>query len=170
MLLQSLSSLAHDPRTWVALSFFIFIAIAGKPFAKFVNAGLNKYISSIKLELENSNEALQHSRIRLAEQHAEHKKIVESTEELIESAKANATLLKDQLISETEEYVKKKISISVNKIERFENKTLQDSAENNLVIALQVVKKYVRDNRGLVDIGIDERSLQKALDQIGRLN
>jgi len=154
-----------DEAFWVAVSFFIFIALVVRPVGRALAKQLDGRAAKIKLELDEAVRLKEEAQAVLALYQRKHKKTIEEAEEIISHAQHEAervaAIAKDNL----EKDITRRTEIAIEKIAQAEANVLREIKENAVDITINAAKAIIEENIGQETA---EEIISRALSDIDR--
>ena len=138
-------SVLNNPTLWVAISFFIFIALIAKPAWKFVTGALDKKIDDIRDKIEEATKLREEAQDMLA---AHKRKIADAekeVDEIINQARDEAQALKAKLTEELEASLQRREKLALDRIAQAEADAAEDVRALTTDIALAAARGLLAD-------------------------
>ena len=164
--MDALMHYAHEPKNWVALSFFIFLALFIKKAVPLIAGALDKRADSIKAELDDALRLREEAQAVLAEYQKRQREVEQEAEGILAHAKSEAESMKKQAEKELKEALKRRVDLANTKIERAEQDAVREVKENIVDVAVQAARELIADE---LDKDADDELIQFAIDDIQRI-
>ena len=134
-----------DEKFWLALSFLLLMILLFKGVRTFIIQGLDKRAQKIRQDLEDvyslreqAMKTLEEFKSKQKESEAEVKKIIENAEVEVERLRSNAE-------HELDLYLKKKMSIAIDRIKSNEDSVVKELRAEAIEVAVSVVNLLVSE-------------------------
>jgi F-type H+-transporting ATPase subunit b len=135
----------HEPEFWVAVSFFIFVALAWKPLAKMVTAALDDRASKIRIDLERAAKLREEAQNLLAEYQKKQRDALKEAEAIIAAAKAEAERLSAQAATDLEITLKRREQLALQRIAQAEQQAVAEVRAAAVDIAIAAAGKLLAE-------------------------
>ena len=148
---QELSFLERA-ETWVAISFFFFLAAFYKPIKKMFLSKLDGRSEAIKTELEEAQRLREEAQHTLAEYERKQRDALKEAETLLNEARAEAERLQKTASEKTEELLKRREQQAIDMISAAEAQAINDVRELAAEVAISAASKLL-NNAAAEDTG-----------------
>ena len=149
--------LTHDPTVWVAVSFFIFIALAYKFGRASVLKSLDTRIESVRNDLATAEQLKAEAQALLAEYQRKQLDASKEAEQLIENARDNATRLQKQAEEDFTATMDRREGMMKERILRMEETAMDDIRRYAAELAISATTQIIAEQ-------MDDKSAQKLAD------
>ena len=129
--------------TWVAVSFFFFLAAFYKPIKKMLFSKLDGRSEAIRSELEEAQRLREEAQHTLAEYERKQRDALKEAENLISEAKAEAERLQKAASDRTEELLKRREQHALDMISAAEAQAINDVRELAAEVAISAASKLL---------------------------
>ena len=156
---ESFLKLLHSETFWVAVAFFIFVALIFKKAKKILIESLDKRIEEIKKRINEAKELKTEAENNLNEAKRNLKKMVDDKKRIINEANEEAKNLENKLLNEEKIYserFKKRIS---DRIEQSKNQTINDIKKLALDISIKSIKDLLNNEKEIKDDQLISKSI-----------
>lgn len=150
--------LLQSTTVWVAISFFLFVALAVKMAGKQVVASLDAKIASIKSEIETAENLKAETEKLLADFQAKQRDAQAEAQRIIEDAKASALVIQQTAEADLAEAMNRREAQLTDRLKRLEEKTIADIQNHAAELALQATREIVAKT-------MDEKAGNRLIDQ-----
>ena len=154
--------LLEDPTFWVAVAFFIAIAIVAKPLASMILGALDRRSREIARKLEEANALHEEAQELLASYKRRHRDAEAEIAEIMTRAREEADRLARDAGRELEERVQQRRRKAMDRIRQAENDAMREVREAAVDLALATTRRLLderlteKEQARLVDEAIDE--------------
>lgn len=151
---------------WLALSFFIFIYFVYKPIRKLVLSSLDKYISTIKNDIESATEARKKAELLLEELSKKLEDLKNKKNAMILEAKEETDSFIEREKKEIEIVFHKKKDIAIDLIEKSKDVAIESINRELCEITTKICEQYFLNMKN----NISELELAKNIAKIKNLS
>ena len=151
-----------DPKHWVYLAFFIFIALAWKPVYRALGKALDARASRIKAELDEARNLREETQRLLADHQRKQREAMKEAEDIIAHARSEADRLRREASANLDAAIARREKMALDKIAQAEAQAVADVRNHAIDIAMaaagRLLKEKVDARKGdeLVDAAIAE--------------
>ena len=156
---ESFLKLLHSETFWVAIAFFISVALSFKKAKKILIESLDKRIEEIKKRINEAKELKKEAENNLNEAKKNLKKMIEDKKRIINEANEEAKNLEIKLLNEEKIYserFKKRIS---DRIEQSQKLAINDIKEIALNISIKSIKNLLSNEKEIKDEKLISKSI-----------
>lgn len=151
----------QDPTFWVAMSFFIFIAIAAKYIWPLIGRGLDSRAEKIAEQLEAAAKLRREAEELLKHYEKQQKQALKEAEEILENAKRDAKSIRENAAKDLKASLERRTQQAEDNIAREEQKAVQQLRAQLIDTATEVVKTQLAGQK-------DDAAITRALGAIER--
>ncbi len=130
---------------WVACSFFIFIALVGRPFKNALINFLDERAAKITKDLSNAEKLNAESLRNLEQVQLLHDQAKKQAEQIIEKASKEALRIAADFEAKAEEMIRQKELIATQKIKSYENLVKENLRKEAATTAIEIVKQIINE-------------------------
>lgn len=151
-----------DATFWVAISFVILIALAGKKVLKIAQAGLDKRGEEIKARIEEATRLHEEAKELLASYERKQREAASEADAIVNQAREEAERLEAKAADELEKSVARRESQAMDRIKQAEAQASQEVRTLAVDLATQAAKNILREKAtgtkadALIDQAIQE--------------
>lgn len=131
---------------WVAVSFFIFVALVYKPVGNLIVKALDERAIRIKNELGEALRLKEEAQALLASYQRKQKEMAEEAESIVAEAEAEAKRIAKEFEEELDVALNKRVELAMQKIAAYEAAVIQQVKNDAVDIAISTVRSIVMDN------------------------
>ena len=156
---ESFLKLLHSETFWVAVAFFIFVALIFKKAKKILIESLDKRIEEIKKRINEAKELKKEAENNLNEAKKNLKKMIDDKKSIINEANEEAKNLENRLLNEEKIYserFKKRID---DRIEQSKKQAINDIKEIALDISIKSIKDFIKNEKETKDDQLISKSI-----------
>ena len=135
-----------DEAFFVAISFFIFVALVAKPMARFIRSGLDTRAAKIQKELDEAIELKEEAQALLASYQRKYKKALEEADDIIAHAKKEARRMIEVAKGELEDSLDKRTQMAEQKIAQAEARVIQEIQDNAVDVTISAARTLIVEN------------------------
>lgn len=152
----------QSPEFWVAVSFVLFVVLAGKPIYRGITGQLDARAMRIKTQLDEAQRLRDEAQQLLSEYQRKQRDAVREAEDILTHAKDEAARLKAEAAANLEATLARREKMAMDKIAQAEAQALKDVRNEAIEIAVaaagRVLARSIDDQRqaALVDQAIGE--------------
>ena len=157
--IENLKEFLHTESFWVAVAFFIFIALSFKKGKQIILETLDKRIENITKKINDTKKIKEEAEYNLNEAKKNLEKIINDKKRVINEANEEANNLKNKLLNEEKVYserFKKKI---LDRIEQSKNQTINDIKKLALDISIKSIKELLNAKKEIENDGLISKSI-----------
>lgn len=158
--------MVFDATFFVALSFFIFLALAYKPLGRAIAGALDGRAARIEGELSEAIRLREEAQVTLSEYEKKYREIEAESETILNNAKATATQLQDEAARHLQKAVEARLFAANEKIQRAEELAVQDVQRQIVDVALAAAKDVIREK---MQDEADDKLIDLAVQDITRV-
>lgn len=136
----------EDPKFWVAVAFFVFIALSYKKAAAFIVKALDERSARIKTELDQARVLREEAQAVLADYRRKQAEYLKEAESMLEKARQDAALFSKQAEQELKATMEARTQQALDKIAREEAQAIQDVRNHVVDIALSAARAIIVDH------------------------
>ena len=151
--------LLHSETFWVAIAFFIFVALSFKKAKKVLIESLDKRIEEIKKRINEAKKLKTEAENNLNEAKKNLKKMIDDKKKIINEANEEAKNLENRLLNEEKIYserFKKRID---DRIEQSKKQAIDDIKEIALNISIKSIKDLLNNEKKITDGQLISKSI-----------
>lgn len=134
-----------DPRSWVAIAFFIFFGLFGSKIWKALTAILDKHADSIRNELAEASRLRQEAEQMLADANKQREAALADARSLLESAHAEAARVAEQAVVDAEAAGRRRERMAMERIAAAEKAAVTDVRLAAADIATRAAQAVIAD-------------------------
>ncbi len=154
-----MEALIHDPSFWVAVSFFIFIALVWKPISKALATALDDRAKQIDTELREAVALREEAQSLLAEYQRKQRENMDEAKRIIEQTKADAQAMAQRAEQDLRDTLEKRKAMAMEKISQAETAAVRMVQQNVVDIAISASRTMIEDNAQgaeLIDLALED--------------
>lgn len=129
---------------WVALAFFIFVALVIKPFRKFVLGGIDNNIADIKKELQQAEDLRKEAEAIMDRARKEFAGAEKEAAEIIEDAKKQAESISEDAEAELRLIIEKRTKIAMERIASYEQNAINEIKTQTISLSRQIAENSMK--------------------------
>ena len=151
-----------DPQFWVAVAFFIFVAVIFNPIRKILTSSLDKQINKIKISIDEAENLKNEAQITLSEIKQRQNEVQKEIELINKDAKNKIIKIEEATKQKLMEQIQKKQVLASNKIDqltRDANHEIQQHITSTAIeatINLLQKKLDLNEKKNLINVSINE--------------
>lgn len=152
----------HDPETWIAVAFVVFILLAGKPILRAMNKGLDDRSGRIKANLDEARRLREEAEALLNEYQTKQKAAAKETADILAHARDEAKTLRKEAAANLEAMLKRRERMALDKIAQAEAQALaevrSEAVDLAVAAATRILTQHLAADRAgaLIDQSIGE--------------
>ena len=150
----------NDPTFWVAVAFVIFMGLMYWKARKPMLDGLDARAERIKAELDEAQRLREEAQKTLAEYKRKQRDAAKEAEEMLESARHEADLLRNQASEDLKAVLARRERAALEKIAQAETQAVQEVRAQAVDIAMAATAKLLTDS---VDPARDQAMVDQAI-------
>lgn len=131
---------------WVAVSFFIFVALVYKPVGNLIIKALDERALKIKNELGEALRLKEEAQALLASYQRKQKEMAEEALHIIAEAEAEAKRIAKEAEAELDAALNKRVEMAMQKIALYEAAVIQQVKNDAVDIAISTVRSIIVEN------------------------
>ena len=131
---------------WVAVSFFLFVALVYKPVGSIIIKALDDRTSRIKDELGEALRLKEEAQALLASYQRRQKEVIEEAESILEEAEKETARIAKEASKDLDDALAKRVEVAMQKISNYEASVIQQVKNNSIDIAISTVRSLVADH------------------------
>ena len=135
-----------DPTFWVAVAFFLTIALVGKKLVGTINGMLDDRAEGIKGQIEEATRLREEAQELLATFERKQHEAKKEAETIVERAKAEAQRIGKQAEADLEASLKRREKQAEDRIEQAKLKAMADVQNAAVEIAIEATRKVLAEN------------------------
>ena len=139
------NNILDDPTIWVAVSFVLFVIILAKPAWSFITSALDKKIHEITNKINDATSLREEAQDMLAESKRKLVDAEKEAEAIILEAKKEANILKEKLVLEMEEGLKRREKLANDRISQSESDAVETIRLLTADLALEATQVLLKD-------------------------
>lgn len=155
-----------DPTFFVALSFFVFLAVAYKPLGRFIANALDGRAARIEGELAEAIRLRDEAQLMLGEYEKKHHEIEKQAKAILKQAKESARQMQEDASAKLEHAIAARLNAANEKIARAEEHAVQDVQRQLVDMALKAAKDIIAEG---MQQQADDRLITLATKDISRI-
>ena len=136
---ESFLKLLHSETFWVAIAFFIFVALSFKKAKKILIESLDKRIEEIKKRIDEAKKLKEEAEINLIEAKKNLKKLINDKEKIIKNANEEAELIKKKLLDDEKINKQRSNKKIIDRIEQSRNQAILDIKKMALKVSMKSI-------------------------------
>lgn len=140
----------QTPEFWVAIAFFIFVALVAKKVGGMVIAGLDSRAARIKADIEQATKLRDEAQALLAEYQRRQRQAESEAKDILATAEADATRMRAEAVTQIEASLKRREAMAMDRIARAESQALAEVRNLAVDIALDATRRLITEG---VDAG-----------------
>ena len=156
---ESLKKLLHSENFWVAVAFFIFIALSFKKGKQIILKALDKRIENISRKINDATKIKEEAENNLNEAKKNLEEIVDDKKRIINEANEEAKNLENKLLNEEKIYSKRFKKKILDRIEQSKNQTINDIKKLALDISIKSIKDLLNNEKEIKDDQLISKSI-----------
>ncbi|MBN34448.1 MAG: F0F1 ATP synthase subunit B [Rhodospirillaceae bacterium] len=160
-----MDKLFADPTFWVAVSFFLAIAIVWKPLSKMILGGLDGRSEKIANELDEARRLREEAQELLASYERKQLEAEKEAEAIVARAREEAERLSRRAAEELEHQVSRRRQMALDRIGQAEQDAVRDVRSAAVDLALKATRKLLDDKIGDTE---QARLVDDAIGEIGK--
>ena len=160
-----MDKLVADPTFWVAVSFFLAIAIVWKPLSKMILGGLDGRSEKIANELDEARRLREEAQELLASYERKQLEAEKEAEAIVAQAREEAERLSSRAAEELEHQVSRRRQMALDRIGQAEQDAVRDVRSAAVDLALKATRKLLDDKIGDTE---QARLVDDAIGEIGK--
>jgi F-type H+-transporting ATPase subunit b len=134
----------YDTSFWVAVAFFLFIAMVFKPAKKAIISGLDGKAEKIRSDLEHARKLHDEAQDTLANFQRKQQEVLKEAEELLMNAKAESEAIANESQIRIKEQLEARLEVAMQKIALAEQNAVESVQKNALDIAMSAASIYLQ--------------------------
>lgn len=154
--------LMQEPAFWVAVAFFIFVALIWRPLGKFAANALDSRSARIDKELKDAVSLREEAQSLLAEYQRKQRDNLEEAKRIVEQTKTDAKAMADRAEQDLRDSLEKRKALAMEKIAQAETAAIRMVQQNVVDIALAATRSMVQQSAK------GEELIDAALEDIGQ--
>ena len=160
--LDTVNSFWASPSLWVSVSFFIFVIVLARPAWVFVRNAIDKKIDEITDRINDATALREEAQDMLAKNKRKVVEVEQETEKILVKAREEAQTIKEKLIFELEERLRRKEKLASDRIKQSETDAVESIRLITIEIAINATKIILdkevgkKENMKLIEQAIDE--------------
>ena len=150
---------------WVAVAFFIFVALSFKKFKELLLRTLDNRISEVKKKIEEIKKIKEEAENNLLKSKQNLKNIIKEKKNKINLSEEEALIIKKKLLAEEINYknrLEKKIK---DKIEQSKKQTISDIQKIILKISVKSISQFLKSQKNINETNLVAKSVQQLINQ-----
>jgi len=160
-----MESTLNDPTFWVAVSFFIAIAIAWKPLSKMILGGLDARSQKIADELDEARRLREEAQELLASYERKQREAEKEAEGIVAQAREEAERLQRRAAEDLEQQVARRRQMALDRIGQAEADAVRDVRSAAVDLALKATRKLLDEKIGDAE---QSKLIDDAIGEIGK--
>jgi F-type H+-transporting ATPase subunit b len=140
-----MSEFMSDPKSWVYLSFFIFLALAWKPIYRALGKALDARASRIKAELDEARNLREETQRLLADHQRKQREALKEAEAIIAHARGEADRLRREASANLDAAIARREKMALDKIAQAEAQAIADVRNQAVDIAMAAAARLLKD-------------------------
>jgi len=151
-----------DPQFWVAVAFFIFVAVIFNPVRKMLTSNLDTQIKQIKIRIDEAENLKNEAKITLSEIKQRQNEIQKEIELIHKDAKNKIIKIEEIIEQKLKDQIKKKqvlASAKIDQLTRDANHEIQQNITSTAIEAtvnLLQKKLDLNEKKNLINVSINE--------------
>jgi len=152
----------HDPETWIAVSFVVFLAIAGRAIVRMINKGLDERGAKIRRDLEEARRLHTEAEALLADYRKKQQDAARETGEILQHARQEAELFRKEAATNLTAALGRRERMALDKIAQAEAQAVAEVRSQAVDLAVAAARRILEQQMagpragGLVDQSIAE--------------
>lgn len=134
-----------DPTFWVAVSFFLFIAMIWKPLGRFIATALDTRSEKISKELREAVALREEAQSLLAEYQKKQRENMEEASRIVSQTKADAQAMAERAEQELRDTLEKRKAMAMERIRQAEIAAVRMVQQNVADIAISASKQAIEE-------------------------
>ena len=158
--------MTFDATFFVALSFFVFLALAYKPLGRFLANALDKRANKIEDELSEAIRLREEAQLTLNDYEKKYREIEQEADAILDNARESAKAMQQEAAQQLQKAVEARLAAAHSKIQRAEELAVQDVQRQIVDVALAAAKDIIREK---MRDESDDKLIELAVNDINRV-
>ena len=155
----------QDPAFWVAVSFVILIAAAGRQVYRGITGGLDKRAVEIRRQLDEAEELRVEAQKMLAEYKRKQRDAEQEAQEMLDHARVESQRLREKVEQDLAAALKRREELAVEKIAQAEAAAIKEVRTQAIGLAMAATAQVLADK---LDKKIASDLVQSTIDELGK--
>ena len=155
----------QDPAFWVAVSFVILIAAAGRQVYRGITGGLDKRAVEIRRQLDEAEELRVEAQKMLAEYKRKQRDAEQEAQEMLDHARVESQRLREKVEQDLAAALKRREELAVEKIAQAEAAAIKEVRTQAIGLAMAATAKVLTDK---LDKKTASDLVQSTIDELGK--
>lgn len=157
----------QTPEFWVAIAFFIFVALVAKKVGTMVIGSLDARAARIKADIEEATKLRDEAQALLAEYQRRQRQAESEAKDILAAAESEAGRMRAEAVIQIEASLKRREAMAMDRIARAETQALAEVRNLAVDMALDATRRLIVDG---IDAGRSGALVDDAIDGMaGRL-
>ena len=133
----------HNPETWIAVSFVLFLVLAGRPILRFINKGLDERGAKISRDLDEARRLRSEAEAMLAEYKKKQADAARETSEILQHAREEAELFRKEAAANLTASLARRERMALDKIAQAEVQAVAEVKSQAVDLAVAAARRIL---------------------------
>lgn len=133
----------HNPETWIAVSFVLFLVLAGKPILRFINKGLDERAAKIRRDLDEARRLRSEAEALLAEYKKKQADAAREAGEIVQHAREEAELFRKEAAANLTASLARRERMALDKIAQAEVQAVAEVKSQAVDLAVAAARRIL---------------------------